>query len=399
MKTITKLQGLIPLRTLRQAYLCLVLLASSLVINSSGATAQVVLTPHPIIGYQFASKDILHFDALYSLNQPVKVRYTASLYNSRGKLVVQFESDVHVLQPGVNRYNPALFKVKQSRYFDRSIANVERSTSFLPSGDYTYCIHMYCADNPAVCEETIRAEVDIEACNDVRAEPISPLLLSFPEDEAITENKRPNFTWIPPLPVGNDPNIRYTLSLVHMLDGQSAEDAIRRNRPLYTRSGIQGITLMFPNQLNDLIEGEHYAWQVSAQLGETHIATSDVWEFEIEKKEHTHFSVVLDEQRNNNIYKYNKGDTLFFIFKNPYTPDDLTVSIRNSSSGSNSDDLLIRDHDEEANETYNPIQLIQNGKQMYAIPLTHLGAQSLDLYTVTIKTRDNKHYQILAYIK
>jgi hypothetical protein len=399
MKTIAKPQGIVPLSTIRLSYLVIILLATSFLVKPSNATAQVVLTPHPMAGFQFASKDVLNFDALYSLNQPVKVRYTASLYNSRGKMVVQYQSDIHVLQPGINRYNPTTFKVKHSRYFDRTIANVERSTSFLPSGDYTYCIQLYCADNPAVCEETIRAEIDIEACNDVRAEPISPLLLSFPEDEAELDNKRPNFSWIPPLPIGNDPNIRYTLSLVKMLEGQTAEDAIRRNRALYTRSGIQGITLMFPNQLNDLVEGEHYAWQVSAQIGETHIATSDVWEFEINKKEHLHYSVVLDEQRSNNIYKYNPGDTVFFVFRNPYSADDLSVSIHSTSSKPDTEDLLIRDQDEESHETYNPIQVIQNGKQMYAIPLTHLGAQSLDLYTISIKTRDKKQYQIIAYIK
>jgi hypothetical protein len=260
--------------------LCLLILGIS-----SLASAQVVINPHPITGFQFGSKDILNFDVIYSPTESVKVQYEASLFDGRGQLVVQYVSGVHTLKTGANSYQPTSYNIQQTRYLNQQIAEVERLTSFVPSGDYTYCINMRCVDDPAVCDRTVKMEVDYSACNDVRAESITPLLLSFPEDEAKLKNKRPTFTWIPPMPIGNNPNLTYTYSLVKMLEGQTAEDAIRRNRALYTQSGLRSISLMFPNQLNDLEVGAHYAWQVSAELGDLHIATSDVWEFEIEEEE------------------------------------------------------------------------------------------------------------------
>ncbi len=249
----------------------------------TGLSAQVVINPHPIAGFQFSSKDILNFDVVYSHTENVKVQYDASLLDANGRLVVQFISGTHVLKPGANSYNPGNFNIAQTRYVNRTIAEIEKTTKFLPSGDYTFCINIRCVDQREVCQRAIKIEIDYSACSDAHAEPITPLLLSFPEDEAEIDNKRPNFSWIPPMPIGNNPNMRYTYTLVHMLNDQTAEDAIRRNRSLFTQNGIRSISLMFPNQLDDLEEGEHYAWQVSAHIGQQHIATSEVWEFEIEE--------------------------------------------------------------------------------------------------------------------
>lgn len=256
------------------------------VLFSSGwAMAQVVINPHPVAGFQFSSKDMLNFDVVYSKTETVKVQYDVVLQDASGGLVVKYTSATHDLRPGGNVYTPTSFSIANVQYFNKTIAGIENTTKFLPSGDYTWCISIRCVDLKEVCERTLKYESNYSACADAHAEPVTPLLLSFPEDESEIEDKRPTFTWIPPMPIGNDPNMVYTITLVKMLDNQTAEDAIRRNRALYTQNGIKNISLMFPNQLEDLEAGEHYAWQVSAHIGEQHIATSDVWEFEIKEEE------------------------------------------------------------------------------------------------------------------
>ena len=299
------------------AMLCLVFLGIS-----SWANAQVVINPHPIMGFQFGSKDILNFDVIYSPTESVKVQYEANLLDANGQLIVQFISGIHILKTGANSYQPTNFNIQQTRYVNRQIAEAERLTSFVPSGDYTYCISMRCVDDPAVCDRTVKLEVDYSACNDVRSEPVTPLLLSFPEDEANIKNKRPTFTWIPPMPIGNNPNLTYTYKLVKMLQGQSAEDAIRRNRPLFTQSGLRAISLMFPNQLDDLEVGDHYAWQVSAELGELHIATSDVWEFEIEKEEKVTAAFITKHKIGLEAYTHSIEEPFVLVSNERYTQDN-----------------------------------------------------------------------------
>lgn len=250
----------------------------------SSSFAQVVVMPHPIVGFQASSKDILNFDILYSSNQPVNVQFEAQLNDASGRNVVRFMSAVHTLKSGSNSFNPTSFNITSTKYFNQDISRIESYTKFLPSGNYSYCIFIRCVDQEEICRKVLNPENDHSACSDFTVEPTTPLLLNYPDDEAkleITEN-RPNFNWIPPMPMGSDPNIRYTFTLVKMLDKQTPEDAIRRNRSLYKQSEINGISLMFPNQLEDLEVGAHYAWQVSAQIGKLQIATSEVWEFEIE---------------------------------------------------------------------------------------------------------------------
>ncbi len=286
------------------------------------AKAQVMINPMPIAGFQIASKDILNFNVVYNHAEPVKVQFEANLTDERGALVVQYISGTQTLKSGVNQFNPNSYNITQTRYVNTSIANIERMTSFLPQGDYSYCISMKCVDAPEVCERTIKLEVDYSACNDVHSEPVTPLLLSFPEDEAKLKNKRPTFTWIPPMPIGNNPNLTYTYSLVKMLDGQTAEDAIRRNRALFTQSGLRSISIMFPNQLNDLVEGEHYAWQVSAELGDLHIATSDVWEFEIEEEEEVTAAFITKRKIGLEAYTHPREQPFLLVLNERYIQDN-----------------------------------------------------------------------------
>ncbi len=302
----------------------------------TGLSAQVVINPHPIVGFQFSSKDILNFDVVYSHTENIKVQYEGSLMDANGRLVVQYMSGTHVLKPGANSYNPGNFKIAQTRYVNRTIAEIEKTTKFLPSGDYTFCINIKCVDHREVCERALNIEMDYSACSDAHAEPITPLLLSFPEDEAELDYKRPNFSWIPPMPIGNNPNMSYTYTLVHMFNDQTAEDAIRRNRALYTQNGIRSISLMFPNQLDDLEEGEHYAWQVSAHIGQQHIATSDVWEFEVEEQEEVELFYTVKRKIGLESYDHPINKDMGFVFNERYAQDPTrTWTIRVKIEGQN----------------------------------------------------------------
>lgn len=387
-----------------RAVLHMMVVVVALVTTIHSSFAQVVINPHPIVGLQFSSKDILNFDVIYSQSQDLLVKYEASLNDASGRTIAKFYSRIHTLRPGANLYNPTSFQIERSVFFNKEIAGIENTTHSLPQGDYSYCIRLVCADRAELCSDVLGVEQDYSACADAHVEPASPLLLSFPEDKGILDEKRPNFTWIPPLPIGNDPNITYSIVLVKMRNKQTAEDAIRRNRPLYQKDGIKSVNMMFPSQLNDLEEGEHYAWQVSAHIGNINVATSDVWEFEIKENISVKQCIVLDRENNTAVYRYGAKDTLFFIFKNPYEAEDLELLVeKKTQSGGNGkvEELMLRvqEVDQEPQTDFKQVYAIRYGKQMYAIPLSRMSPEKGDFYSFKMNTRDHKSYKILISIK
>ena len=133
------------------------------------AQAQVIINPSPIVGYQFSSKDILNFQVINPKTISAKVQYTASLVDGYGKPVVRYMSKTHVLSPGANLYTPTSFGIAQTNYLNQTIAEIEKVSQFLPSGDYTYCIDIVCVDTKEICEQVVKAEIENVACADARA--------------------------------------------------------------------------------------------------------------------------------------------------------------------------------------------------------------------------------------
>jgi hypothetical protein len=262
----------------------------SLLFGFLNSYSQVLLNPHPVSGFQVSSNDILSFDVINTsvTEKPedgvlVYFKIDVKQEGYAGN-ILEMKSSTHFIKKGVTNFNLSNINIIDKRYATPEIANYELKMRSFPIGSYTYCVSIICQDKVDICKKYFIQENQERQCSEFTILPLTPLLLSLPEDEDILKVKRPNFNWIPPMPLGNDPNISYELTLVHLNKDQKGEDGIRRNRPLYKRDGIKSINMTFPTTLEDLEDGEHYAWQVQAYLGKILAATSEVWEFEIEKK-------------------------------------------------------------------------------------------------------------------
>ena len=252
-------------------------------------SAQVLLNPHPVSGFQISSNDILNFDVINTLpgtdkDQGVYASFRISVYLQNGQEVLQMISSRHLIPVGVTNFNSSNINIISKRYTSSEISNYEEKMRSFPMGSYSYCLDIVCEDTYEKCTKHFIQEDNRKECQEFSVMPMSPLLLSLPEDEEVVKNTRPNFNWIPPMPLGSDPDISYELTLVHLEADQKAEDGIRRNRPIYERDGIPAINMTFPTTLEDLEPGEHYGWQVHAYLGKILATTSEVWEFEVEEE-------------------------------------------------------------------------------------------------------------------
>ena len=287
-------------------------------------SAQTFVNPMPISGYQVSSSDLLQFTVTHSKVKQIPVSFSIEVMRADVGPVLRIITGKHMLIPGSNSFSKANLNIIKKQYIEPHVGQYELKHRSLPPGDYTYCVKVICIGTADECEEILSLENLHQRCEDFNIINITPLLLNYPPDEAELEQGRPNFNWLPPMPLGNDPSMSYTYKLVQLRSNQTAEDGIRRNRAIYERQSIQGINQLFPTTLDELVAGESYAWQVEAFLGKMKVATSEVWEFEI-KEDLTNVSFVDIQKPSNGIHVCE--ESLNFVYNSPGGESLLNYSI------------------------------------------------------------------------
>jgi hypothetical protein len=142
----------------------------------------------------------------------------------------------------------------------------------LPAGQYQVCYQLLTTTEAG-------QGVVAEDCDEVAVEPLTPPLLTMPEDDSVVTTPQPNFTWMPPTPLNMFSNLTYVVLISEVNEGQSLTDAIQKNLPLQQAQELQQPFLNYPLTGPQLEPGKTYAWQVVAMDGATYAAKSDVWSF------------------------------------------------------------------------------------------------------------------------
>jgi hypothetical protein len=145
---------------------------------------------------------------------------------------------------------------------------------FLPVGQFQVCYKFYVFGHAGYEEVS-------EECINITVEPISPPLLSMPADGSNDEINMPQFSWLPPAPLNMFNNLSYDFILVEVGEGQTAEEAIQQNMPVYMINNDPDIFLNYPTSHAPLDTGKLYAWQVKANNNNEFAAQSEVWTFKV----------------------------------------------------------------------------------------------------------------------
>jgi len=104
-----------------------------------------------------------------------------------------------------------------------------------------------------------------------------PPRLETPIDGARIAEPNPRFGWLAPMPPVR--GMTYELKLVPLWRGQTPEEAIMVNRPLFREADIVATSLRYPRSAQPLEPGMHFAWQVRAYVGRAMVGASSVWDF------------------------------------------------------------------------------------------------------------------------
>jgi hypothetical protein len=143
----------------------------------------------------------------------------------------------------------------------------------LPAGKYQACYTVVNANKEGI---TL-----VENCIPVNVDPLSPPLLNTPADEDKLNTPYPQFTWLPPTPIGLFNDLGYAMVLVEVLPGQGKADAIQQNVPLNASVYTKNMFWNYPASTRSLDTGKVYAWRVVAMNSGKAVALSDIWTFRV----------------------------------------------------------------------------------------------------------------------
>lgn len=177
---------------------------------------------------------------------------------------------VRVLQ--VQSMEPIVYTYGPGTIVDRS------SNGMLPVGRYRVCYQLILGYG----EHQTAAADD---CEEIEVEPLSPPLLTMPENDSVLIMATPDFTWTPPAPITLFNDLNYDLLISPVYNGQSITDAIQKNLPVQQAQGLRQPFFSYPLQGSQLEEGKVYVWQVIARDRQQYAAKSDVWSFRMPDKQ------------------------------------------------------------------------------------------------------------------
>lgn len=151
-------------------------------------------------------------------------------------------------------------------------------TDLLPVGTFQICYSMW-------LQAGDRFDRISEDCQVTVVEPLSPPILTAPENGTLLPDPNPILTWIPPAPLNQFIDLTYDLVVVTVLPGQSDVDAIDRNIPFYARSSLSATAFPYSGGYPVFEPGKKYAWRVVARSTNRPVAYSEVWSFSLDTTE------------------------------------------------------------------------------------------------------------------
>ena len=276
-------------------------------------------------GFRFQSTDVWNIEMQYAGNKTVNAYIEATITDVKGRKLIQLTTDAFVLQPGSNSLSSITTTTKTQQYFVQGLPDLEQVYGSLPAGTYIICYQAFCATLDCDGNGAGMLYNEFPECIQILVEPPASLLLSWPEDGAEIEIRRPGFNWIPPMPLAQVPGFNYTHSLYQASKGQTCNEAALMNQPIYRIGGIEQLSLPYPPELDDLDTGKTYCWKVDGFISDIQVAQSEVWRLKVKP--------VLPEKRNKVVivpllvpsteaYTVSAEDTLIVIFQEDYQKTD-----------------------------------------------------------------------------
>jgi hypothetical protein len=194
----------------------------------------------------------------------------AQLMDASNEPLVTITTNPFTLHTGFNIASKMNFTFSSVVYGTTGIVNFIRNSGVLPTGMYNYCVKITTPGN---------TEGDVD-CQELESDITSYLYLINPEDKDTVNSPYPVLVWNHNDPFDQlGPGEYYRMMVCPMTEGQSADEAITVNTPVYLKNNLTELQVQYPFDAPALEPGKHYAWQVQRISNDVIINKSECWEF------------------------------------------------------------------------------------------------------------------------
>lgn len=251
--------------------LCLAMLIVSVTGITKNVISQVLITSQlPEVGTVVKTQLWnLTLSNAGTVNEQVRISMVLT-DRKNGVSVLSAETGIITLLPGIKllQYKdvqPVIYTVLNYNY-----GTDASPTGFLPAGNFDVCYTLTKKNAGTALAED---------CSLILVEPLNPPLLIMPPDNAVVNELRPFFTWLPPAPLQLFNRLTYDFKLAEVQPKQQPEAALQQQLPLIYRTNLTANSFAYPASVSELDTGKLYAWQVTAMNNGMPVAASDVWTF------------------------------------------------------------------------------------------------------------------------
>lgn len=224
----------------------------------------------PVDGIELTPDNMFNFSVQQNGNKATNVLIKGNIRfrNSQMSFSYSFKS---TLQPGINSFNSNIVH-PQWQFSTTDLQNLFLSQKSLPAGTYEYCI--------SITPTSLNGEVDPTESNEcVYHTDNETFLINLidPEDKAKSHEYYPMFSWMANYSRSNE--LTYRIRIAEIKKGQNAANAVLRNQPVYSQSGLFSNSIVYPQYGKPLVKNQPYAWAVDAYYKSLLLGGSETWQF------------------------------------------------------------------------------------------------------------------------
>lgn len=286
--------------------------------------AQVTLIPGYTPGLPFEFDAIWNFQTNSISISPTGVIFKATVKTVNSQIVFEATSKPVLLTSGFQSWEYSSLTPFQINFANNSIGQAAMNAGYLLPGDYVVCIEII-SDNVAGAQLAIY-------CSEIGITNFTPPHLTYPPNNAVIQDPNPLLSWIGPAPILPLANLNYTLQMVELDSGQSANNGFAFNPLKYYQVGIGEENMMYMPSYPMLLFGKHYAWKIISFLGTQEIGQTEIWTFSL--NDPSLDSIItsfvypeLGSNSNNSVYTIPPSGYLTFKIFGDYSTNSLNYKL------------------------------------------------------------------------
>ncbi|MFB6455588.1 hypothetical protein ACE38W_09990 [Chitinophaga sp. Hz27] len=277
-----------------------------------------------------------------------------------------------MLSRGAKQMQAGDFMPIQYEYLSSSVDRSVNAT--LPAGNYMVCYSLILSDN--------KQQQAGDDCVPFVVEPVSPPVLNMPADGSVLDTRAPQFTWIPPTPLNMFNDLNYDMIITHVREGQSPQEAVQQNIPVYRGKYLKNIFVNYPTSGTPLDTGVNYAWTITARNGALFAAQADVWTFKIrgvDKKSLDNNGAFVQLRREQDAAVVAVKSAVQVVYTNEAGDNNTRYEIVSSDRNT---------------VVYSDVVTLERGENRIAIPLNKIGLKTGASYLFRMRNSRNETWQL-----